>query len=68
MWDAKQAGWKTESDWRGARILQCTKVNGRDVKVLGNETLCRIGVELVHIIRNNVTINWTVREGVWEQS
>jgi type I restriction enzyme, R subunit len=40
------------------------KVNGRDVKVLGNETLCKIGVELVHIIRNNVTINWTVKEGV----
>lgn len=67
MREAKQAGWKSESDWRGACILWCNK-SGRDVKVLGNETLCKIGVELVHIIRNNVTINWTVKEGVWEQS
>lgn len=39
-------------------------VNDSSVKVLGDETLRQIAVELTEIIHNNVTIDWTVRESV----
>jgi type I restriction enzyme, R subunit len=34
------------------------------VKVLGDETLRTIAQELVRTVRNNVTIDWTLRENV----
>lgn len=34
------------------------------MKVLGDETLRQIARELVDTVRNNVTIDWTVREDV----
>ncbi len=34
------------------------------MKVLGDETLKGIARELVETVRNNVTIDWTVREAV----
>ncbi len=34
------------------------------VKVMGDETLCIIARELVETVRNNVTIDWTLRENV----
>jgi type I restriction enzyme R subunit len=37
------------------------------VKVLGDETLCRIAQELVQTVRANVTIDWTLRETVRAQ-
>ena len=34
------------------------------MKVLGDETLRQIARELVDTVRNNVTIDWTLREDV----
>ena len=31
---------------------------------MGDETLCKIARELVETVRNNVTIDWTLRENV----
>lgn len=40
------------------------ETNDSAVKVLGDETLKTIARELVSAVRNNVTIDWTVRENV----
>lgn len=40
------------------------ETNDSAVKVLGDETLREIARELVTTVRNNVTIDWTVRENV----
>ena len=39
-------------------------VNDSAVSVLGDKTLRQIALELVDIVRNNATIDWTVRENV----
>ena len=41
--------------------------NDSAVKVLGDETLRTIARELVTMVRNNVTIDWTLRENVRAQ-
>ena len=40
------------------------ETNDSAVKVLGDETLRDIARELVEKVRNNVTIDWTLRENV----
>jgi type I restriction enzyme R subunit len=40
------------------------EVNDSAVQVLGDETLRAIAQELVRAVRNNVTIDWTLRENV----
>ena len=40
------------------------ETNDSTVKVLGDETLRTIARELVETVRNNVTIDWTLREDV----
>jgi type I restriction enzyme R subunit len=40
------------------------ETNDSAVKVLGDETLRAIARELVQTVRNNVTIDWTLRENV----
>ena len=40
------------------------EVNDSAVKVLGDETLKTIARELVQAVRNNVTIDWTLKESV----
>ncbi len=40
------------------------ETNDSAVKVLGDDTLKTIARELVTAVRNNVTIDWTVRENV----
>jgi type I restriction enzyme R subunit len=40
------------------------EVNDSAVRVLGDETLRTIAQELVRAVRNNLTIDWTVRENV----
>ena len=40
------------------------ETNDSAVKVLGDETLETIARELVETVRNNVTIDWTIRENV----
>ncbi|MEW6653513.1 MAG: type I restriction endonuclease subunit R [Bacteroidota bacterium] len=39
-------------------------VNDSAVKVLGDKTLREIAIELAKTIRNNITIDWTLRENV----
>ena len=51
--------WRTIGGGAGLRQL-----NERAVKVLGDETLWAIACELVETVRNNVTIDWTMRENV----
>jgi type I site-specific restriction-modification system R (restriction) subunit len=43
------------------------ETNDSAVKVLGDETLRAIARELVETVRNNVTIDWTLRENVCAQ-
>jgi type I restriction enzyme R subunit len=43
------------------------ETNDSAVKVLGDETLRTIARELVRTVRNNVTIDWTIRENVRAQ-
>ena len=43
------------------------ETNDSAVKVLGDETLRDIARELVETVRNNVTIDWTLRENVRAQ-
>ena len=40
------------------------ETNDSAVQVLGDEILCKIARELVETVRNNVTIDWTLRENV----
>ena len=39
-------------------------VNDRAVKVLGDETLRQIALEVVDAVRKNASIEWTVKESV----
>ncbi len=39
-------------------------VNDSAVKVLGDEVLRKIAMELTEMIRNSVTIDWTLKESV----
>ena len=45
-------------------LYDALETNDSAVQVLGDETLCRIARELVETVRNNVTIDWTLRENV----
>jgi type I restriction enzyme R subunit len=38
------------------------ETNDNAVKILGDKVLCEIARELLHTIRNNVTVDWSVRE------
>ena len=40
------------------------ETNDSAVKILGNDTLRAIAQELVETIRNNITVDWTLRESV----
>ena len=62
-----------EADRRGERLglsedelafYDALEVNDSAVKVLGEPTLQTIARELVQAVRNNVTIDWTLRENV----
>lgn len=65
-----------EADRRGEELgltedeiafYDALEVNDSAVKVLGDETLRIIARELLRAVRNNVTIDWTVRENVRAQ-
>jgi type I restriction enzyme R subunit len=62
-----------EADQRGEDIglsedelafYDALEINDSAVKVLGDETLRTIARELVETVRNNVSIDWTVKESV----
>ena len=52
---ARVISWSSTTHW---------ETNDSAVKVLGDETLCKIVRELVETVRNNATIDWTLRENV----
>ena len=65
-----------EADARGEELglsedeiafYDALEVNDSAVKVLGDDTLRIIAQELLRAVRNNVTIDWTVRENVRAQ-
>jgi type I restriction enzyme, R subunit len=65
-----------EADRRGENLgltpeevafYDALETNDSAVKVLGDETLRTIARELVKTVRNNVTIDWTIRENVRAQ-
>ncbi len=65
-----------EADARGERLglnddelafYDALETNDSAVQVLGDETLRAIAQELVDTVRNNVTIDWTLRENVRAQ-
>ena len=62
-----------EADKRGEKLnftedelafYDALEVNDSAVRILGDETLRTIARELVETVRNNVTIDWTLRENV----
>ncbi len=62
-----------EADARGEQLglsedelalYDALETNDSAVQVLGDEALCRIARELVETVRNNVTIDWVLRENV----
>ncbi len=62
-----------EADRRGEKLnltedeiafYDALEVNDSAVKVLGEETLRTIAIELIESIRRNVTIDWTLRENI----
>ena len=62
-----------EANERGERLglsedelafYDALETNDSAVQVLGDETLRDIARELVNTVRNNVTIDWTLRENV----
>jgi type I restriction enzyme R subunit len=62
-----------EADKRGDKLgltedeiafYDALETNDSAVKVLGDDTLKNIAKELVEAVRNNVSIDWTVKEGV----
>ena len=64
---------RREADARGEKLglsedelafYDALETNDSAVKVLGDETLRTIARELVATVRNNVTIDWTLRENV----
>ena len=65
-----------EADQRGEELgltedevafYDALETNDSAVKVLGDDTLATIARELVETVRDNVTIDWTVRENVRAQ-
>jgi type I restriction enzyme R subunit len=65
-----------EADRRGEKLglteeelafYDALETNDSAVAVLGDETLRTIAQELVRVIRNNITIDWTFRENVRAQ-
>jgi type I restriction enzyme R subunit len=62
-----------ESQGRGEKLklseeelafYDALEVNDSSVKILGDETLRQIALELVDAVRRNATIDWTVKESV----
>ena len=48
----------------GCGFYDVLETNDSAVQVLGDDTLRTIARELVETVRNNVTIDWTLRENV----
>jgi type I restriction enzyme R subunit len=64
MREAQKRGDKLSLTEDEVAFYDALEVNDSAVKVLGDETLKEIARELVEMVRNNVTIDWTVKEFV----
>lgn len=62
--DADRKGVDLGLDFREYAFYSALEVNDSAVSVLGDEILRHIARELVDTVRNNTTIDWTVRENV----
>lgn len=67
MREANARGEKLNLSEEELAFYDALETNDSAVKVLGNETLRTIARELVTTVRNNVTIDWTMRENVRAQ-
>ena len=64
MREANRRGEKLNLTEEELAFYDALETNDSAVKILGDETLRTIAHELVKTIRKNVTIDWTVKEGV----
>ncbi len=64
MREAQKRGEKLNLTEDEIAFYDALEVNDSAVKVLGDDTLKTIARELVETVRNNTTIDWTVRETV----
>src|SRR5262245_53318789 len=64
MREAQQRGERLGLTDDEVAFYDALEVNDSAVKVLGEPTLKMIAQELVKAVRNNLTIDWTVRENV----
>ena len=62
--EADRKGEELGLDFREYAFYSALEVNDSSVKILGDEILRHIARELVDTIRNNTSIDWTVRENV----
>ena len=62
MRQAQKRGDDLEISDEELAFYDALEVNDSAVKVLGNETLRTIAVELVETVRRNVSIDWTIKE------
>jgi type I restriction enzyme R subunit len=67
MREANARGEKLGLSEEELAFYDALETNDSAVKVLGDETLRTIARELVNTVRNNVTIDWTLRENVRAQ-
>jgi type I restriction enzyme, R subunit len=67
MREATARGEKLNLSEDEVAFYDALETNDSAVKVLGDETLRTIARELVQTVRNNVTIDWTLRENVRAQ-
>ena len=62
--EANRAGEKLGLDFREYAFYTALEVNDSAVAILGGETLRTIARELLDSVRNNTTIDWTIKESV----
>ena len=67
MRDADKRGEALNLSYDELAFYDALSVNDSAVQVLGDESLRKIARELVETVRNNVTIDWTLRENVRAQ-
>ena len=67
MREANERGEKMALTADELAFYDALETNDSAVQVLGDETLCAVARELVKTVRNNVTIDWTLRENVRAQ-
>lgn len=62
--DSDRRGEKLGLDFREYAFFTALEVNNSAVAILGDETLRHIAKELLESVRNNTTIDWTIKESV----